>query len=156
MPTKRVTYLRWWSALIFAATASCFVTSAFPASPNQKTSDAAHTDWPFPAERSISESVVLSGHTLKYSATIEAMPVVNSSGQRTAGVVVTSYTVLSNTPRPVAFVFNGGPGSSSGFLNFGAIGRSTSNLGARATLRRTNSNLSTIKTLGWNFLILFL
>ena len=66
--------------------------------------------------------MVLSGHTLKYSVTIEAMPVVNSSGQRTAGVVVTSYTVLSKTPRPVAFVFNGGPGSSSGFLNFGAIG----------------------------------
>ena len=122
MRTKRVTYSRWWMALIFVATASCFVASAFPASPDQRASIAAQTNWPFPAERSISESVVLSGHTLKYSVTIEAMPVVNSSGQRTAGVVVTSYTVPSKTPRPVAFVFNGGPGSSSGFLNFGAIG----------------------------------
>ncbi|MEE8602824.1 S10 family peptidase [Euzebya tangerina] len=39
-----------------------------------------------------------------------------------AEIFSTAYVVASDHPRPVTFVFNGGPGASSAFLHLGAIG----------------------------------
>ncbi len=53
--------------------------------------------------------------------TVGALPVRDKDGKVAGEVVVTAYTVEGEN-RPVTFAFNGGPGASSVYLNFGAIG----------------------------------
>lgn len=63
----------------------------------------------------------LNGRSLKYAATVGTIPVYGTDGKKTGEVVVTAYT-MDEPNRPVTFAMNGGPGASSVFLNFGAIG----------------------------------
>ncbi len=63
----------------------------------------------------------LDGKTLRYTVTVGAWPVRDKSGKEVGQVVITSYT-MPGANRPVTFALNGGPGASSAFLNFGAIG----------------------------------
>lgn len=74
-----------------------------------------------PAEARQSQSISVDGRTLKYDVTIGWLPVRDDSGKTIAQVVYTAYTMAGKN-RPVTFAFNGGPGASSVFLNFGAIG----------------------------------
>ena len=76
---------------------------------------------PLPSEKSAQQSIVLNGKTLHYTVTVGPWPVRDKDGKETGEVVVTSYT-LPGPNRPVTFAFNGGPGASSVYLNFGAIG----------------------------------
>ncbi|MGH8147099.1 MAG: S10 family peptidase [Rhodanobacteraceae bacterium] len=76
---------------------------------------------PFPADKSVGQSTVVDGHTLRYTVTVGSLPVRDQKGKTIAQVVYTAYTVPGKN-RPVTFAFNGGPGASSVFLNFGAIG----------------------------------
>jgi carboxypeptidase C (cathepsin A) len=80
---------------------------------------------PLPAEAHAQQTIALGGKTLHYTATVGALPVRDKDGKQVGQVVVTSYIMPSATPdndRPVTFAFNGGPGASSVYLNFGAIG----------------------------------
>ena len=56
------------------------------------------------------------------------MPVRDKDGKIAGEVVVTAYTV-DGKDRPVTFALNGGPGASSVYLNFGAIGPKHLNVG---------------------------
>jgi carboxypeptidase C (cathepsin A) len=76
---------------------------------------------PLPADAHVDQSMQLGGGTLKYTATVGTIPVYGEDGKKTAEVVLTAYTV-EGADRPVTFAFNGGPGASSVYLNFGAIG----------------------------------
>jgi carboxypeptidase C (cathepsin A) len=76
---------------------------------------------PLPADAHAPQSIELDGKTLKYTVTVGALPVRDSDGKTAGQVVVTAYTVAGDN-RPVTFAFNGGPGASSVYLNFGAIG----------------------------------
>ena len=76
---------------------------------------------PLPAPKSVEQSMQLDGKTLRYTVTVGAYPTRNEDGKTVGEVVVTSYT-MAGKDRPVTFAFNGGPGASSVFLNFGAIG----------------------------------
>ena len=76
---------------------------------------------PLPAEAHAAQSIQLDGKTLHYTVTIGALPVRDSDGKVAGEVVVTAYT-MEGANRPVTFAFNGGPGASSVYLNFGAIG----------------------------------
>ncbi len=76
---------------------------------------------PLPPEKSIEQSIVLDGQTLNYKVTVGTIDVRDTSGKIAGNVVYTSY-VVPGKDRPVTFAFNGGPGASSVFLNFGAIG----------------------------------
>ncbi|MGA7340651.1 MAG: peptidase S10 [Terracidiphilus sp.] len=76
---------------------------------------------PLPPEAHAEQSMVLDGKTLHYTVTVGALPVRDKDGKVAGEVVVTSYTMPGND-RPVTFALNGGPGASSVFLNFGAIG----------------------------------
>ena len=89
-----------------------------------KAKDAAKPDRPpLPADKSVRQSAVIGGHAINYTATVGTVPIYNDDGKKIAEVVYTAYTVPGNDPRrPVTFAFNGGPGASSVFLNFGAIG----------------------------------
>ena len=76
---------------------------------------------PLPPEKSAQQSMVLDGKTLHYTVTVGAYPTRDKDGKVAGEVVVTSYTMPGDN-RPVTFAFNGGPGASSVYLNFGAIG----------------------------------
>jgi carboxypeptidase C (cathepsin A) len=76
---------------------------------------------PLPADAHVEQSMQLNGKTLHYTVTVGTLPVFDKEGKESGRVVYTSYTV-DGSNRPVTFAFNGGPGASSVFLNFGAIG----------------------------------
>ena len=76
---------------------------------------------PLPPNKSIDQSTVLDGQTLHYKVTIGTIDVRDANGKIAGNVVYTSYTIPGRD-RPVTFAVNGGPGASSVFLNFGAIG----------------------------------
>lgn len=75
-------------------------------------------------------SVVLAtGKRLDYEATCEFLPIEEQGfgsrrGEPRAAIFVTSYRLdgAASASRPVCFVFNGGPGSSSVWLHLGAVG----------------------------------
>jgi carboxypeptidase C (cathepsin A) len=83
---------------------------------------------PLPAEAHVQQSMQLDGKTLKYTVTVGALPVRDKDGKTAGEVVVTAYTVDGDN-RPVTFAVNGGPGASSVYLNFGAIGPKHLNVG---------------------------
>ncbi|MGC2214597.1 MAG: peptidase S10 [Silvibacterium sp.] len=76
---------------------------------------------PLPPDAHVQQSIELNGKTLHYTVTVGTLPVRDSEGKETGQVVYTAYTV-DGADRPVTFAVNGGPGASSVFLNFGAIG----------------------------------
>src|ERR1700677_2344714 len=76
---------------------------------------------PLPADAHVQQSMELAGKTLHYTVTVGALPVRDKDGKTAGQVVFTAYTVDGEN-RPVTFAFNGGPGASSVYLNFGAIG----------------------------------
>lgn len=76
---------------------------------------------PLPPEKSVQQTMVLNGKTLHYTVTVGAYPTRDKSNKVVGEVVVTSYT-MPGDHRPVTFALNGGPGGSSVYLNFGAIG----------------------------------
>ncbi|KAA6465152.1 peptidase S10 [Acidobacteria bacterium AB60] len=81
-----------------------------------------------PAPAHVQQSIQLDGKTLKYTVTVGSLPVRDKDGKVAGDVVVTAYTVDGDN-RPVTFAFNGGPGASSVYLNFGAIGPRHMNAG---------------------------
>jgi carboxypeptidase C (cathepsin A) len=74
-----------------------------------------------PPPASVEQTMQLNGKTLHYTVTVGAWPVRDQNGKEVGQVVMTSYT-MPGANRPVTFALNGGPGASSAFLNFGAIG----------------------------------
>jgi carboxypeptidase C (cathepsin A) len=74
-------------------------------------------------------SITLNGRSMKYTAVADFVPVNaggldDKRGEPEAAVFTTSYFLDNADPRtrPVCFVFNGGPGSSSIWLHLGALG----------------------------------
>jgi len=76
---------------------------------------------PLPADAHVQQAMQLDGKTLKYTVTVSSLPVRDGEGKVAGEVVVTAYTADGEN-RPVTFALNGGPGASSVYLNFGAIG----------------------------------
>jgi carboxypeptidase C (cathepsin A) len=67
------------------------------------------------------------GRRLDYEVGASFMPVSSGGvdaqrGEPVAAVLCVAYTVRSDTPRPLCFAFNGGPGSASVWLHLGALG----------------------------------
>jgi carboxypeptidase C (cathepsin A) len=76
-----------------------------------------------PADSVTDQTVELPGHVLRFKATAGSLPLLNAETRAVqAEIAYTAYTVESETPRPVTFVFNGGPGASSAYLQLGALG----------------------------------
>jgi carboxypeptidase C (cathepsin A) len=60
---------------------------------------------------------------LSYTATAGTFSLFDQSGERSAAVFYTAYVAKTNDQRrPLTFVFNGGPGAASAFLNLGLVG----------------------------------
>jgi carboxypeptidase C (cathepsin A) len=88
---------------------------------------------PFPADKSVKQTMVLNGRTLTYTATVGSIAVRDPKGKKIGEVVFTSYVLDGPRPaaRPVTFAFNGGPGAASVYLNLGAIGPKRVQFGAQ-------------------------
>lgn len=69
-------------------------------------------------------STVTAEDTLTYTVSVETVPLSDPKGEPLAEVVVTTYALDRTSPskRPITYLFNGGPGASSAFLNFGGVG----------------------------------
>jgi carboxypeptidase C (cathepsin A) len=78
-----------------------------------------------PQVRTTKRSGVFGGQRITYSATIGETIIKGEDGTPKAAVVTTSYVKQPRDPnRPVTFLFNGGPGSGSVWLQMGAFGPS--------------------------------
>ncbi len=70
-------------------------------------------------------SIRLDGRTLNYTAAAGFMPMKSETGEHQANIFNIAYTldgVADPATRPVIFIFNGGPGSSSVWLHLGTAG----------------------------------
>jgi carboxypeptidase C (cathepsin A) len=87
---------------------------------------------PLPADKSVPQTITMSGKTLHYTATVGTITLKGKDDKPTGVVMYTAFTLDqskgdqtkgdSGSHRPVTFAFNGGPGASSVYLNLGAIG----------------------------------
>ena len=71
----------------------------------------------------VRRSITFRGKTLAYPVTPGHLTIRNDKGAPTASMFYTAYTVPSaGRARPVTFLFNGGPGSSTMWLHMGSFG----------------------------------
>ncbi|KUO58167.1 MAG: peptidase S10 [Sphingomonadales bacterium BRH_c3] len=76
-----------------------------------------------PNSASKSFSGTFGGRTMRYTATVAEQVLKDDKGTPKAAIVTTSYIAEPKDPnRPVTFLFNGGPGSASLWLQMGAFG----------------------------------
>ncbi len=82
-----------------------------------------------PAARAVQQRITLGGAALDYEVHAEFIPVLagglaDTAGEPEAAVMATAYLKqgADASARPLCFAFNGGPGSASIWLQFGALG----------------------------------
>jgi len=77
-----------------------------------------------PGDAITEHSIDLPSGKLAYTATAGTFSLFDQSGERSAQIFYTAFVTKSANPaaRPVTFVFNGGPGAASAFLNLGLVG----------------------------------
>src|SRR5271168_841354 len=77
-----------------------------------------------PADSVTEHSIDTPTGKLAYTATAGTLSLFDQSGQRSAAIFYTAYVAKTDNAaaRPVTFVFNGGPGAASAFLNLGLVG----------------------------------
>lgn len=101
-------------------------TLAAPAAAQEKPAEqkaAAPVEKVEPQVRTTRHSGVFGGQRVRYTATIGETILKGEDGTPKAAVVTTSYVKEPRDPsRPVTFLFNGGPGSGSVWLQMGAFG----------------------------------
>jgi carboxypeptidase C (cathepsin A) len=92
--------------------------AATPASP------AAAEQHRLPPDSTTKQTVILPGRTLAFAATAGSIRLFNDKGEPQADIAYTAYQLDGTDPvtRPVTFVFNGGPGAASAYLQLGNIG----------------------------------
>jgi carboxypeptidase C (cathepsin A) len=70
-------------------------------------------------------TIRVGGQTINYKATVGSIQIKNDAGDPTALIFYTAYTksdAKDMSQRPIAFLYNGGPGSASIWLHMGAFG----------------------------------
>jgi carboxypeptidase C (cathepsin A) len=85
-----------------------------------------------PADAVTQHSIEIAGRKLDYTATAGTLSLYDQSGERSAAIYYTAYVAKGAEPatRPLTFVFNGGPGAASAFLNLGLVGPRIAQFGA--------------------------
>ena len=74
-------------------------------------------------EQPVRRSIPFHGRTLGYVVTPGHLTIRNDKGEPTASMFYVAYTIPTpGRPRPVTFLFNGGPGSSTMWLHMGSFG----------------------------------
>ncbi|HUO33469.1 MAG TPA: hypothetical protein VMU43_00615 [Candidatus Acidoferrum sp.] len=96
---------------------------AKPAALEQK--PAASADQAKEESSTTDHTITLGGQTIPYKATASTTLLKNAEGDPTALIFSVAYVrsdVKDNSQRPIAFLYNGGPGSASLWLHMGAFG----------------------------------
>jgi carboxypeptidase C (cathepsin A) len=76
-----------------------------------------------PADSVTEHTIDTAAGKLAYTATAGTFSLFDQSGERSAAVFYTAFVAKPHDPaRPVTFVFNGGPGAGSAFLDLGLVG----------------------------------
>jgi carboxypeptidase C (cathepsin A) len=80
-----------------------------------------------PADAVTEHSITLPSGRLDYTATAGTLNLFDQSGERSAAIYYNAFVARTgggsrNPRRPITFVFNGGPGAASAFLNLGLVG----------------------------------
>ena len=77
-----------------------------------------------PPDSTTRHTLALPGRTLDFTATAGSIPLFNDKREPQADIAFTAYQLngADARTRPVTFLFNGGPGASSAWLQFGAAG----------------------------------
>jgi carboxypeptidase C (cathepsin A) len=77
-----------------------------------------------PSDSVTEHSIDTPAGKLAYTATAGTFALFNQSGERSASVFYTAFVTKTDNhaARPITFVFNGGPGAASAFLNLGMVG----------------------------------
>jgi carboxypeptidase C (cathepsin A) len=92
----------------------------------QTDKDSKKDELPIPPERNVvsQHSVRIAGHTINYKATAGTLLIKDDKGKPTVSVFYVAYTVDGGKAgkRPLTFMYNGGPGSSSMWLHMGSFG----------------------------------
>lgn len=75
-------------------------------------------------EQPVRRSIPFHARTLSYTVTPGHLTIRNDKGEPTASMFYVAYTIPSpnGRPRPLTFLFNGGPGSSTMWLHMGSFG----------------------------------
>jgi carboxypeptidase C (cathepsin A) len=103
------------------------------ASPGQKSgaaragapaSPAAAEQHKLPPDSTTKQTLALPGRTLAFTATAGSIRLFDGKGEPQADIAYTAYQLDGADPatRPVTFLFNGGPGAASAYLQLGAAG----------------------------------
>src|SRR3984957_13833122 len=90
-----------------------------------ETKSAAAAETPKEEDSTTDHTVRIGGQTISYKATASTTLLKDDKGEPTALMYSTAYTrsdVKDVSQRPVAFIYNGGPGSASVWLHMGAFG----------------------------------
>ena len=87
-----------------------------------------------PGDSVTQHSIEIAGKKLDYTATAGTFSLYDQSGERSAAIYYTAYVAkgTDSASRPLTFVFNGGPGAASAFLNLGLVGPRTAQLALSA------------------------
>ena len=87
-----------------------------------------------PGDSVTQHSIEIAGKKLDYTATAGTFSLYDQSGERSAAIYYTAYVAkgTDSASRPLTFVFNGGPGAASAFLNLGLVGPRTAHLALSA------------------------
>ncbi|MEO6926863.1 MAG: peptidase S10, partial [Rhodanobacter sp.] len=101
--------------------------TATPAKASSSTAQQAPADARIPANETTvrtEHSATIGGRTLKYTATAGTVIIRDDKDQPQASVFYVAYTLDGSKPsqRPLTFLYNGGPGSSSVWLHMGSFG----------------------------------
>ena len=77
-----------------------------------------------PPDSTTKQTLALPGRTLSFTATAGSIRLFDDKGEPQADIAYTSYQLdgTDRGTRPVTFLFNGGPGASSAWLQFGDAG----------------------------------
>src|SRR3981189_1990731 len=77
-----------------------------------------------PPDSTTKQTLALPGRTLAFTATAGSIRLSNDRGEPQADFPYTAYQLddADQRVRPVTFLFNGGPGAASAYLQFGAAG----------------------------------
>src|SRR3979490_2411378 len=91
---------------------------------NTPASPAAAEQHKLPPDSTTKQTLALAGRTLAFGATAGSIRLFDGKGAPQADISYTAYQLDGADPatRPVTFLFNGGPGAASAYLQLGATG----------------------------------
>jgi carboxypeptidase C (cathepsin A) len=115
------------SAMVLTLVAISPLSAQRPQGLPQRPSAESGGEAPIPAEKSsVTEHTIrIDGQVIPYRATAATMLLQNAQGDTIGSLYYTAYTRMDTkdpSQRPIAFIYNGGPGSASAWLHMGAFG----------------------------------